>query len=55
MLCIKDCWSGGNGAHTGETSADMLRDMGVQWTIIGHSERRQKVTIHTEIILYTQL
>eukprot|EP00953_Heterococcus_sp_UTEX-ZZ885_P026456 14279-Heterococcus_DN1.PRE.8 len=41
-ISAQDCWSGGNGAHTGETSADMLRDMGVQWTIIGHSERRQK-------------
>ncbi|KAG5191075.1 triosephosphate isomerase/glyceraldehyde-3-phosphate dehydrogenase [Tribonema minus] len=37
----QDCWTG-NGAHTGETSADMLKDMGVQWTIVGHSERRQK-------------
>lgn len=31
----------GNGAYTGETSADMLLDMGINWTLIGHSERRQ--------------
>merc|ERR1712115_97897 len=28
------------GAFTGETSANMLVDMGISWTILGHSERR---------------
>jgi len=28
------------GAFTGEISADMLKDMGLKWTIAGHSERR---------------
>lgn len=37
----QDCWTQGNGAYTGETSADMLHDIGVQWVIVGHSERRQ--------------
>jgi triosephosphate isomerase len=30
-----------SGAYTGEISAEMLTAMGVQWVIIGHSERRQ--------------
>ena len=30
-----------NGAYTGEVSADMLKDLGVKYVIIGHSERRQ--------------
>ena len=38
----QDCWMEGNGAFTGETSAEMLGDMGVEWSLIGHSERRAK-------------
>lgn len=30
-----------NGAYTGDVSAAMLVDLGCQWAIIGHSERRQ--------------
>ena len=29
------------GAYTGEISAEMLRDLGVEGSIVGHSERRQ--------------
>ncbi|WP_296202663.1 triose-phosphate isomerase [Psychrobacter sp. UBA3962] len=29
------------GAYTGDVSAQQLQDLGVQWAIIGHSERRQ--------------
>ncbi len=29
------------GAYTGEVSADMLADLGVQYVIMGHSERRE--------------
>ncbi|WP_146742059.1 triose-phosphate isomerase, partial [Lonsdalea populi] len=29
-----------SGAFTGETSADMLKDIGAKYIIIGHSERR---------------
>jgi triosephosphate isomerase len=30
-----------NGAYTGEISADMLNELGIEYCIIGHSERRQ--------------
>eukprot|EP00978_Attheya_sp_CCMP212_P030331 scaffold111103_cov60-Attheya_sp.AAC.2 len=45
----QDCWIQGNGAFTGETSADMLSDMGVGWVVIGHSERRGKGESNEEI------
>ena len=31
----------GQGAYTGEVSAAMLVDVGAQWALVGHSERRQ--------------
>ncbi|MBI5450069.1 MAG: triose-phosphate isomerase [Gammaproteobacteria bacterium] len=34
------CEVGGAGAYTGEVSAEMLRDLGCQYVILGHSERR---------------
>lgn len=30
-----------NGAFTGEISADMLKDIGVEYVLVGHSERRE--------------
>jgi glyceraldehyde 3-phosphate dehydrogenase len=30
------------GAHTGEVSASMLKDVGIKYALVGHSERRQK-------------
>ena len=30
----------GQGAYTGEVSAAMVADVGAQWTLVGHSERR---------------
>ena len=36
----QDCHAKGAGAHTGDVSADMLRDAGATYVILGHSERR---------------
>jgi triosephosphate isomerase (TIM) len=32
----------GQGAYTGEVAADMLREFGCRYVIVGHSERRQR-------------
>jgi triosephosphate isomerase (TIM) len=36
----QDCHSAASGAHTGDVSAAMLRDLGCTQVILGHSERR---------------
>lgn len=37
----QNCHQELSGAYTGEVSAAMLKSIGCQWTILGHSERRQ--------------
>lgn len=38
----QDCsYHGASGAYTGEISAAMLKDVGAEYVILGHSERRQ--------------
>src|SRR5262249_52323380 len=36
----ENCHANASGAHTGEVSAEMLRDAGASHVIVGHSERR---------------
>lgn len=38
------------GAYTGEVSTSMLKDIGVDYVIIGHSERREKFLESDEIV-----
>lgn len=37
----QNCHFAKSGAYTGEISADMLTEMGVEYVVLGHSERRQ--------------
>lgn len=39
-----------NGAHTGEVSAAMLKDIGVKSVILGHSERRDELYENNRIV-----
>lgn len=41
IIAAENCHFEDNGAFTGEVSVPMLEELGVQWCIIGHSERRQ--------------
>lgn len=40
-LAAQDVYSEDSGAFTGEVSAPLLKDVGCEYVIIGHSERRQ--------------
>jgi len=40
-IAAQDCGIDGPGAHTGELPASQLKDIGVTWVILGHSERRE--------------
>ena len=39
-LGAQDAYPGEVGAFTGEVSSDMISNLGIRYTIIGHSERR---------------
>jgi len=40
QVAAQNVYDKGNGAYTGEISAAQLKDAGINWVIIGHSERR---------------
>jgi len=40
VVAAQNAWSDTKGAFTGEISAEMIKDIGVNWVILGHSERR---------------
>src|SRR5262245_30493423 len=40
LLGGQDCHSAASGAHTGDISAEMIKDAGGSAVIVGHSERR---------------
>lgn len=44
----QDCHAQATGAHTGDVSAEMLKDAGAEYVILGHSERRQDHGEHDE-------
>ena len=50
LLGAQDCANTDNGAHTGEISTAMLKDVGVQTVILGHSERRHEIGETDELI-----
>ncbi|KAI7844483.1 hypothetical protein COHA_001942 [Chlorella ohadii] len=49
-VSAQNCWQGKGGAFTGELSAEMLKDLGLPWVILGHSERRHILKESDEMI-----
>src|SRR5689334_22814803 len=40
-IAAQNCSDKKSGAYTGEVSAEMLQSLGIQYCVIGHSERRE--------------
>jgi len=49
-VSAQNCYSEPKGAFTGEISADMIKDCGIPWVILGHSERRDIFKETNEIV-----
>jgi len=45
--CPQNCGYKGCGAYTGEMAVDQMKDMGMEWVLIGHSERRGEFGLET--------
>jgi len=39
-VAAQNCYKADKGAFTGDISAEMIKDVGVNWVVLGHSERR---------------
>lgn len=50
QISAQNCWDGPGGAFTGEASAEMIKDCGIPWVIIGHSERRTLCGETSEVV-----
>ncbi len=50
LLGAQDCHYEASGAHTGDISAKMLKDVGCNHVIVGHSERRTNHNESNELI-----
>ena len=48
-MCIRDS-SKASGAYTGENSVEQIKDVGAEWVILGHSERRTYFNETDEIV-----
>lgn len=41
QVALQNIYERPSGAFTGELSTAMMKDLGINWTLIGHSERRK--------------
>ena len=39
FVAAQNCYNKKNGAYTGEVSVEMLQSIGIQYVVLGHSER----------------
>jgi triosephosphate isomerase (TIM) len=41
FVAAQNCYNKKSGAYTGEVSAEMLKSIGIEYVVLGHSERRE--------------
>ena len=51
LIAAQNCSAYDNGAFTGEVSTNMLKSIGVDYVIIGHSERRQFFSESNDVLM----
>lgn len=49
-VAAQNCYKAEKGAFTGETSPGMIKDVGCNWVVLGHSERRHVFNEPNELI-----
>lgn len=49
-ISAQNAYSKGSGAYTGENSVEQIKDVGAEWVILGHSERRTYFNETDEIV-----
>jgi triosephosphate isomerase len=49
-ISAQNCYKADKGAFTGEIAPEMLKDIGIEWAILGHSERRHVFGETNELI-----
>ena len=51
-MAAQNCYKAEKGAFTGETSPQMIQDMGCNYVILGHSERRNIFKEEDQVIFF---
>jgi triosephosphate isomerase len=49
-IAAQNCYHKKSGAYTGEVSVEMLKSIGIQYCVIGHSERREYFAESNQIL-----
>lgn len=50
FIAAQNMYSKKAGAYTGEVSAEMLQSMGIEYVVLGHSERREYFAEHNQLL-----
>ncbi len=50
FVAAQNCYSKKSGAYTGEVSVEMLQSLGIQFVVLGHSERREYFTESNQLL-----